>query len=130
MNPAKSPRNRVADVSTPVVISACFNLVAAGSCLASGAFFTCVFPVLQPFVLGIAFALLSIPLVALAICEFVFVSKLAGPAAHPRTGHWARMLSIAEMYTILVGNLPSAICGLFVFLKLAHLESALESRSR
>lgn len=88
-------------VRVALVVSAVFNLLSAGAWA-----LTC---------FGIV---LSVPLVVLAIFEIMLFSRLGQPPYGVHRGR-AQLLGILEICTILVGNLPSMVCGIVV---LAFLE--------
>lgn len=83
-------------VRVAILISAIFNILSA---LAWAA--TC---------FGIIF---SVPLIVLSIFEFVLFAKLGEPPYGPRRGT-AQLIGILEICTIVLGNLPSMVCGIIV----------------
>lgn len=91
-------------VRIALLVSAIFNILSA-----VGWAFTC---------FGI---IISIPLVVLAIFEFMLFGKLGAPPYAPHRGR-AQVLGILEICTLLVGNLPSMVCGILVLVFLDKLK--------
>lgn len=90
-------------VRVAILVSAIFNVLAAVSWA-----LTC---------FGLV---ISAPLVVLAVFEFMRFSKLGTPPFGPQRDK-AKVLGILEICTILVGNLPSAVCGIIVLVFLEKL---------
>ena len=90
-------------IRVALVVSAIFNILSA-----IGWAFTCV---------GL---ILSVPLVILAIFEFLLFGKLGSPPYAQNRGR-AQVIGILEICTILAGNLPSMVCGIIVLVFLDKL---------
>ncbi len=90
-------------VRVALLLSAIFNILSA-----IGWAFTCV---------GIV---LSVPLVILAIFEFMLFAKLSSPPYAQHRGR-AQVIGILEICTLIAGNLPSVICGILVLVFLDKL---------
>ena len=86
-----------------LIISAIFNLLSA-----VGWALTC---------FGLV---ITVPLVILAVFEFMLIGKLGSPPYGPHRGR-AQVIGILEICTILVGNLPSMVCGIVVLVFLEKL---------
>jgi len=90
-------------IRVAVLVSAIFNILSAVVWA-----FTC---------FGI---IISVPLVVLAIFEFMLFGKLGTPPYGPQRGR-AQVIGILEICTILTGNLPSMVCGILVLVFLDKL---------
>lgn len=90
-------------VRVALIVSAIFNILTAVSWA-----FTC---------FGLV---LSVPLVILAVFEFMLFGKLGTPPYGPHRDR-AKVLGILEICTILTGNLPSMVCGIIVLVFLEKL---------
>lgn len=102
MSPGALPADPT-PVRVAILISAIFNILAA-----AGWAMTC---------FGIV---LSVPLVVLAVFEFLRFAKLGSPPYSPQREK-ARVLGILEICTFLAGNLVSAVCGIVVLVFLEKL---------
>lgn len=87
-------------IKIPLLISAIFNcLVALGWVSTCFLFF------------------LAIPLVVLAVFEFMLFSKFTNPSTVPPRSK-VQMFAILECCTIVLGNVPSLICGILILVNL------------
>ncbi|GJM20020.1 MAG: hypothetical protein DHS20C14_22330 [Phycisphaeraceae bacterium] len=94
-------------IKIPILISAIFNVLIALAWL--------------PFCVTIV---ISIPLIALAVFEFMLFTKLNAPDVDPPSlkGR-TQIIAILEICTILVGSVPNLICGILVLVNLNKMDA-------
>jgi hypothetical protein len=110
-SPMSGPASDVPGVRVPILVSGIFNVLGAiGWAL----------PCITVF--------LSAPLLALAIFEFLQYGKLGDPARRASALSSTRVIGILEICTILLGNVPSMVCGILVLVNFKQLEDAVRAR--